>query len=45
MISTALLVAAFICFLLAMLNVPSGKISWLPAGLALWTLSILLAGK
>lgn len=40
--SILLLILAFICFLLATIPVPTGRISTLALGLALWVLSILI---
>ena len=42
MISTVLLVAAFVCFVLSALNVPS-RITLISAGLACWVASVFLA--
>jgi hypothetical protein len=41
-ISLILLIAAFIVFVLAALNVPSARPQLVPLGLALWVLSVLL---
>jgi hypothetical protein len=46
MLSTALLIVAFILFVLAALNVPTGprvSIGWL--GLAFWVLSLLIENR
>ena len=44
MIATILLVAAFILFILAALNVPSPRVGLMAAGLACWVASV-LAGR
>lgn len=42
MISLVLLLAAFVCFLLAALNIVSSRVNLVAAGLALWVLAELL---
>jgi hypothetical protein len=42
MLSLILLIAAFILFALSAFNVPSGRINLTAAGLACWTLSLLV---
>jgi hypothetical protein len=42
MIVMALLIAAFVLFVIAALGVPSGRFSLLSAGLACWVLSSLV---
>jgi hypothetical protein len=42
MIATALVIAAFILFILAAVGVPAGRYSLLAAGLACWVLSQLV---
>lgn len=42
MISLALLIAAFVLFVLAACSVPSGRINLLAVGLACWVLSALI---
>jgi hypothetical protein len=42
MIATALVIAAFILFVLAAIGIPSGRYSLLAAGLACWVLSQLV---
>lgn len=41
-INLLLLILAFVCFLLAALNIPSSRVSLTPLGLAFWVLSILI---
>ncbi len=40
LISTILLLAAFVCFLLAALNVSTPRVNLVALGLALWSLTI-----
>lgn len=42
MIATALLIAAFILFVLSAIGIPSGKVNLQSAGLACWVLSLLV---
>jgi len=44
-LTTILLMAAFVLFVLAALGVPSGPINLTSAGLACWSLSVLVATK
>lgn len=44
MISTILLIAAFVLFVLAACGVPSGRIGLVPAGLAAWVLAQMISG-
>jgi hypothetical protein len=41
-LSELLLILAFICFVLAAVSVPTGRISTVALGLAFWVLSILI---
>lgn len=43
-ISLILLVLALVCFLLAAFNVNNRFFSWVPMGLALWVLTIIING-
>jgi hypothetical protein len=43
-LSLILLILAFVCFVLATIPVPTGRISTVALGLAFWVLSILIAG-
>jgi hypothetical protein len=43
MIAAALVIAAFILFVLAAIGVPAGKVNLLAAGLACWAAAELLA--
>lgn len=45
MLTTILLVFAFVCFVLAALGVSASRFNLIAAGLAFWVLSVLLAGK
>ena len=42
MISLALIIAAFVLFVVAALGVPSGRVNLIAAGLACWVLSQLV---
>lgn len=43
MIITALLIAAFVLFVLVAVNVPSGRVNLLGAGLGCWVLAEIIA--
>jgi hypothetical protein len=43
-ITLVLLVLALVCFLLAAFNVPNRFFSWVPMGLALWVLTVIITG-
>jgi hypothetical protein len=43
MITQALLIAAFVLFVIAAIGVPAGRFNLLAAGLACWALSLLVA--
>lgn len=45
MITLALLIAAFVVFIIASLGVNVPRVQLIPVGLALWVLATILAGK
>lgn len=44
MISTILLIVAFVFLICAAIHTPAAKVDWFPLGMACWALSILATG-